>query len=445
MRRPILSECMTIEQRLDSLPLSRIHWKIVLVCGLGWLFDAMDAGIIAFVLAVLLKKWQLTSGQIGWIGSAGLIGMFIGALLSGTIADRIGRKYLFQATLLLFSVATGLCGLAVGFASLLFLRFLVGFGLGGELPVASTLVTEFAPAKQRGRLLVILESFWAFGWTAAAVISFLIIPNFENGWKVAFFFGFLPAFYVFYLRRSIPESPRYLAATGKLEEARKVVRWMEKECGVEAVELTEESAVFKEKSKKRRIFEGKYARRTVMLWILWFAMVYSYYGIFTWLPSLLVKEGHQVVTTFRYVLLITLAQVPGYFSAALLVDRIGRKWTLVPYLFGCAIAAYLFGNATSGTEIVLYGCLISFFNLGAWGVVYTYTPELYPTDIRATGAGMAAAFGRTGGILAPIIVAKILSEGQHLVFAHFAIVVVLGAIAVALLGEETKQKSLEEI
>ncbi len=152
----------TISQRLDQLPLSRAHWKIVFVCGLGWLFDAMDAGIIAFVLAVLLKQWNLSAGQVGAIASIGLLGMFAGALTSGVLADRIGRKYLFQATLLVFSIATGLCGLATGYASLLALRFLVGFGLGGELPVASTLVTEFSPAKHRGRLLVILESFWAF-------------------------------------------------------------------------------------------------------------------------------------------------------------------------------------------------------------------------------------------------------------------------------------------
>ncbi len=184
-----------------------------------------------------------------------------------------------------------------------------------------------------------------------------------------------------------------------------------------------------------------------MLWVLWFAMVYSYYGIFTWLPSLLVSGGNEIIKSFRYVLIITLAQIPGYFSAAYLVDRIGRKATLVPFLAGCAIAAFLFGRATTGTEIILYGCFISFFNLGAWGVVYTYTPELYPTDMRGTGAGTAAAIGRIGGIVAPLIVGKILAAnfGQQAVFAQFAAVVVIGAIAVMLFGEETKGKSLEEI
>jgi MFS transporter, putative metabolite:H+ symporter len=438
---------MTISERLDELPLSRVHWKIVSVCGLGWLFDAMDAGIIAFVLAVLIKQWNLSADQIGAIASIGLLGMFAGALASGVLADRVGRKYLFQATLLIFSIATGLCGLAVGFTSLLVLRFLVGFGLGGELPVASTLVTEFSPAKHRGRLLVILESFWAFGWAAAAILSFLIIPRFEQGWKIAFFIGFLPAFYAFYLRRKIPESPRYLETAGRYEEARAAVRWIEREAGQENVDLEVSSEKAASKVRFADLWRGKFVKRTLMLWILWFAMVYSYYGIFTWLPSLLVSSGHEVVQSFRYVLIITLAQIPGYFTAAFLVDRIGRKATLVPFLTGCAVAAYLFGRAVTGSEIILYGCLISFFNLGAWGVVYTYTPELYPTGMRGTGAGTAAAVGRIGGIVAPLIVGKILAAnlGQQVVFAQFAFVVIAGAIAVMLLGEETKGKSLETI
>lgn len=435
---------MTIAERLDSLPLSRIHWRIVITCGLGWLFDAMDAGIIAFVLAVLMKQWQLSHEQVGLIGSIGLAGMFFGALASGFIADRIGRKYLFQATLLLFSVATGLCGLAWGYASLLVLRFFVGFGLGGELPVASTLVTEFSPSAHRGRLLVILESFWALGWTVAAIISYKVIPLFENGWKIAFFIGFLPALYVFYLRRSIPESPRYLLSSGQKDKALEIVRWMEKESGQPPAELAPKTGLTKPELKPR-LWSSKYARRTLMLWILWFAMIYSYYGIFTWLPSLLVSTGHEMTKSFEYVLIITLAQIPGYFSAAFLVDRIGRKPVLVAYMAGCAIAAFLFGRAVTPPEIIGYGCLISFFNLGAWGVVYTYTPELYPTNMRATGAGTAAAVGRTGGILAPFIVGVILKFGQNIVFLQFAAVVVVGAIAVAVLGEETKQKRLEEI
>jgi putative MFS transporter len=196
------------------------------------------------------------------------------------------------------------------------------------------------------------------------------------------------------------------------------------------------------------LWSGQFFKRTAMLWLLWFSMVYSYYGIFIWLPSLLVSSGHSLVKSFTYVLVITLAQIPGYFSAAWLVDRWGRKPTLTLYMLGCAVASYVFGKMSSAHGIVLWGSLISFFNLGAWGVVYTYTPENYPTSLRGTGSGWAVGVGRVGGILAPMAVGRMLqlwSGRQDLVFAQFAGVVLVGLLAVALLGEETKGRSLEEI
>ena len=185
-----------------------------------------------------------------------------------------------------------------------------------------------------------------------------------------------------------------------------------------------------------------------MLWVLWFAMVYSYYGIFIWLPSLLVAQGYDLVKSFQYTLVITAAQIPGYFSAAWLVDRIGRKPTLAAFMLGCAVAAFAFGRAAGGAQIMAWGCLISFFNLGAWGVVYTYTPENYPTALRGTGSGWAAGIGRVGGILAPMVVGRLLATApgrQDLIFLQFAAVVLVGLAAVLALGTETKGRSLEAI
>lgn len=440
---------MRIHERLDSLPLSPFHWKLVTASGLGWMFDALDSGIVSFVLAVLVKEWALTPDQVGSIGSIGLVGMFAGAVLVGALADRYGRKTLFQATLAIFSVATGLCGLAQGYLSLLAMRFLVGFGLGGELPVASTLVSEFSPKAHRGKLVVVLESFWAFGWALAAVVAYLLIPRL--GWRFAFFLGSLPVLYVLYLRRAVPESPRFLESAGRFEEAVAVVRGVEDACGQAHEPLEPARAQARAGSAKERflaLWSAEFSRRTAMLWLLWFAMVYSYYGIFIWLPSLLVASGYGLVKSFGYVLIITAAQIPGYFSAAYLVDRWGRKSTLIVYLLGCAVSAALFGQASSPAQVVLLGSLISFFNLGAWGVVYTYTPESYPTALRATGSGWAAGVGRIGGILAPMVVGRVLgawSGRQDIVFAQFAGVVLLGLLAVACLGEETKGKSLESI
>jgi putative MFS transporter len=436
----------SISRRLDDLPLGGFHRRLLVVSGLGWMFDALDVGLIGFVLAALVGEWKLHPQQVGLISSAGFAGMFAGALIAGLLADRFGRKPLFQATMLVYSLATGLCALAGGLASLLGLRFLVGLGLGGELPVASTLVSELSPARRRGLMIVLLESFWAYGWVIAALIGYLVIPRF--GWRVAFLIGALPALYVLLLRRGIPESPRFLAGRGRREEAERVVRQVE---GVRreatAKSRAKSSEPPAERGRWRELFSRPYIRRTVMLWVLWFGIVFSYYGIFTWLPSIL-RARFPLVTSFEYTLIITLAQIPGYFSAAFLVERWGRKITLTVYLLACAVGAYLFRQAGSPAMILLWGSVISFFNLGAWGVVYTYTPELYPTGIRGSGAGSAAAFGRIGGIIGPYLVGLLLptwGAGIGAIFAMFAAVFLVIAAVVFILGEETRGASLEKI
>ena len=227
-----------ILDRLEKMPVGSFHYKLLLVTGLGWLFDSMDTGLISFVLPVLAKEWGLTPDQMGWIGSVGLVGMALGAVISGTVADRIGRKKVFTITVLMYAIATGMCALAWNYDALLFFRFLVGFGLGGELPVAATLMSEYAPAKLRGRFIVLLESFWGLGWLAAACIAYLLIPEF--GWKMAFLIGSLPALYVFLIRLHMPESVRYLISQKKLDEAKEIILSLEKKLHVDSQPFTKE-------------------------------------------------------------------------------------------------------------------------------------------------------------------------------------------------------------
>jgi putative MFS transporter len=437
----------SLSRRLDSLPLGGFHRRLLMVSGLGWMFDAMDVGLVSFVLAALVGEWKLHPYQVGFITSAGFAGMFVGALAAGALADRFGRRPLFQGTMLIYGITTGLCALAGNLGTLLGLRFLVGLGLGGELPVASTLVSEFSPARRRGLMIVLLESFWAYGWTLAALIGYLAIPRF--GWRIAFLVGALPALYVLVLRRGVPESPRYLAAKGRTAEAEAIVRGVEGETK-EQEDLTpagDASQSPAEKGRWAELFQRPHLRRTIMLWVLWFGITFSYYGIFTWLPSLL-RATFPLVTTFRYTLIITLAQIPGYFSAAFLVERLGRKLTLGAYLLACVVGAYFFRQAAGPAAILAWGCVLSFFNLGAWGVVYTYTPELYPTRIRGSGAGSAAAFGRIGGIVGPYVVGLLLptwGAGIGAIFAMFAVIFLVIAAVVLILGEETRGISLEQI
>ncbi|MDM5237000.1 MFS transporter [Bacillus cereus] len=388
--------------------------KLLGIAGLGWLFDAMDVGMLSFVMVALQKDWGLTSQEMGWIGSVNSIGMAVGALIFGILSDKIGRKSVFIITLLLFSIGSGLTALTTTLAMFLVLRFVIGMGLGGELPVASTLVSESVEAHERGKIVVLLESFWAGGWLIAALISYFVIPKY--GWEVAMILSAAPALYALYLRWNLPDSPRFQ----KVEKRPSVI---------ENIKL---------------VWSGEYRKATVMLWILWFCVVFSYYGMFLWLPSVMVLKGFSLIKSFQYVLIMTLAQLPGYFTAAWFIERLGRKFVLVTYLIGTACSAYLFGVADSLTVLIAAGMLLSFFNLGAWGALYAYTPEQYPTIIRGTGAGMAAAFGRIGGILGPLLVGYLVASqaSLSLIFTVFCGSILIGAFAVIVLGQETKQREL---
>lgn len=435
----------TFVARLDRVPLNRFHWKLLITSGLGWMFDAMDVLLIGFLVVPITKEFSLAPAQVGLVASAGFVGMFFGAAISGRLADRYGRRLIFQGTLVLFSIGAVLSALAPTFETLLAARVVAGLGLGGELPVVATLVSEFSPRAQRGRMIVLLESFWAYGTLAAGLVALYVLPQF--GWRGVFLVAALPALYVAYLRAALPESPRYLAERGRSAEADAVVRRVERAGGAALLKLG--AAIAPARSGRTSIAElwsPAYVRRTAMLWILWFGIVFTYYGIFLYVPSLLAARGLSEVRSNEFFFLSTIAQIPGYFSAAWLVERWGRKPTLITYLLGTAAAAFLFGNSGTGTDAFVYAAMLSFFNLGAWGIVYTYSPELYPTAIRATGAGVAAAVGRIGGIIGPFLTPVLVPTlGQSGVFALFMVVLVVTALNVWLLAEETKGRSLEEI
>ena len=436
---------MDILTRLQALPLGRFHFRLLGLIGLGWLFDAMDTGMISFVLVKLGPEWGLNRSQLGWVVSIGFIGMALGAVLSGWLADRYGRPTVFVATMLLYGAATGGCALAGQLDTLLFWRFWVGVGLGGQLPVAVALVSEYAPARQRGRLIVLLESFWGLGWLGAALVSYYLIPSL--GWRSAFAVGALPLLYALLVWRHLPESVAYLIGAQRLDEAHALLCRLESQAGLTpAPTAIAPAPTVKTPNRLRELWRPALARRTLMLWLIWFGIVFSYYGIFTWLPQLLADQGFTIVKTFRYVLWLILAQLPGYFAAALLVEIIGRKITLAGFLGACALCAYQFGGSASNGEILWWGCWMSFFNLGAWGVLYTYTPELYPVRCRAFGAGWAGAIGRLGGIIAPLVVAEMSGPtGFSRIFLMFALVLAAVVLVIVALGEETRGRTLEEI
>lgn len=426
-------------ERLDRLPVTGKHKKLLIGSGIGWALDAMDVGLISFIMAALAVHWGITPTESSWLASIGFIGMAIGATFGGLLADKFGRRHVFALTLLVYGLATGASALSTGLVMLLVLRFLIGLGLGAELPVASTLISEFSPVKVRGRMVVLLEAFWAVGWILAAVIGTFVVGAHDSGWRWALALGMVPAFYALYVRFHLPESVRFLESRGRHEEAEEIVASFEATVPADA-ELADapSTPTFAEDDvTSRSIWSPSLRGRTAALWTVWFCVNLSYYGAFVWIPSLLVADGFSLVKSFSFTLIITLAQLPGYAMAAWLIEVWGRRVTLAAFLVGSACAAGLYGFAHTEWLILVAGCLLSFFNLGAWGALYAVGPELYPTHLRGAGTGAAAGFGRLASIIAPLLVPLILAgAGSGWLFALFAAAFALAALAAFALPEQ---------
>lgn len=397
---------------------------------------AMYAGLVSGTLPLIQQELSLSPEEAGRVLSSWLLGMLLGASGLGYLADRLGRKLSLLVSTALMGVFTPLSAAARGWLDLSLYRVLAGAGNAGYMVTASVLLAEYAPTKVRGRQVALLESAWAFGWLAALLLSRLIAPNY--GWRVVFALSgaalaLLPA-----LLASVPESLRFLVARGRLEEAEKLARKL-------GLELPERAPAARRGV--RDLLKPPYSRRTLMLWTHWFMIVFTYWGIFLWLPSILYARGVPFVRSLDYAIAITLAQLPGYLSGAYLIEVLGRKPVLALYMLLAGAASLGMWLSASDFEALVWGVLVSFFNLGAWGVTYAYTPELYPTDLRGTGSGWANAFGRIGGILGPYL-AGVLIQAYGNPFTPFSLFVVghlISAAVVAALGVETKGKTLESI
>ncbi|MEM1574990.1 MAG: MFS transporter [Nitrososphaerota archaeon] len=437
---------MGVIEYLEKVPISNFHYILLLLGCLIYGFTAMNTMLISAALPAIISEWSLDSVTAGFLLSSGYIGMFIGALSCGFLADAIGRKKALIFTIFLMSIFTGLCSIANEISSMFILRFLAGIGLGGTLPQPGVYISEYVPAKYRGKFVGFVETSWVFGALLAIAFPFLLIPLY--GWRLTFLIAFIPLLLIILVIFFTPESLRYLELKNKYEEIFKIL----KKHKLISEEINKEKIFYKLKdtSKKtsfKEIFSLKYRKRTLLLWILWAVLVYTYHGIFLWLPTIYVKEfGFEIVKSLYWTLIVTLIQVPGYFSATFLLDIIGRKKVLAIYLGLAGISCLLLSIAKDVNAILLWSCFISFFNLGAWAGLYTYTPELYPTRIRGTGSGAAASIGRLAGILAPTLTGFLYSIGKLLFpFIVFTLAHLIASLSVIFLGIETKGKILEEI
>ncbi|MEC3764493.1 MULTISPECIES: MFS transporter [Cupriavidus] len=444
-----------IAARLERLPMTGYQRSLFGIIATAWFFDSMDLGLMTFVLGSIKAEFGLSAAQAGLLASSSFLGMFLGAAIAGLLADRFGRKPVFQVSMIFWGVGSLMCGLADSVTSLMIYRVLLGFGMGMEFPIGLSMVSEIVPAKSRGKYVAILEGFWPIGFIAAGALTYLLLP--VIGWRGIFIALAVPAVFVFVVRRMVPESPRWLEDVGRKSEADTVMAGIEQR--VERASgrpLPAVSATFggaQAPSRKARFMElwsGPYARRTVMLWSVWFFALLGYYGLTTWLGALLQQAGYAVTKSVLYTVYISLAGIPGFIFSAWLLEKWGRKPTCALMLIGSAVAAYAYGQAAVHRlpveQLIAAGLCMQFFLFGMWSVLYAYTPELYPTRSRATGSGFASSVGRIGSLAGPYLVGVLLPvAGQGGVFTLGALSFAVAAAVVLLLGVETRGKALEEV
>jgi len=446
-----------LSARIERLPFSGFHRRLLMMGGLGYTFDAMDAAVIAFVLPVLRTDWGLSSVQIGVLASANFIGFFFGALAAGACGDLIGRRKVMMSALAIYCVASLFSGMVNDWTLFLALRIVAGFGAGAESAIIAPYLSEFVARRYRGTFTGALAGFFSFGFVAAALLGYFIVPVHADGWRIVIFITALPVVLLLWWRRALPESPRWLESQGRQGEAEAIVDAMEADHvqgghALPALNAQDVAAPPPSTSGGKllknyaTLVSSKLIRISSMTWLMWLSITFSYYSFFTWIPSLLIQNGMTITKSFGYSLVIYIAQIPGYFSAAWLNERIGRQATIVSYmLLGGASALGLAFTHTDG-QIMLAGVLLSFFMNGTYAGVYAYTPEVFPTQVRATGSGLASAIGRIGGITAPILVGFVYPTlGFAGVFGMTTGVLLLGAAAVTFMGIPTRGRSLEDI
>lgn len=258
--------------------------KLLLVIGTAWLFDAADVALLSFIMPLIKSEWTLTDAQVGLVSSITTVGMMIGAVLFGYLADRFGKKNIIIITLLIFSISNLGLALTTDVNQFLLVRFITGIGLGGELPVATTIIADSFSGHKRSKMLILVDSFWAVGWIFASLLAFLFMPHY--GWRPTVIVTSLMALYTLVIRRHLPA-----------------------ETNVKNEKLNIKYAF-------SRIWSKEFRRTTLSLSIMWFVIMFVYYGLFLWLPSVLIKRGFSVVHSFQYTLIMSFAQLPGYFLAA---------------------------------------------------------------------------------------------------------------------------------
>lgn len=435
METPV-SKKSRIEEILDLEKMTNDQRRILWIARLSWAFVAMEIIVISFTLPLFAKIFALNEIQLGILAAGVLIGDIIGAFIMGRLSDIKGRRSLFQISLLWYSIFTILTATANNFEMLLAFRILAGIGLGGMLVVDPTLLSEFLPKSKRGNLMVSLDLFWPIGSLLALALSFIFLEAMGGNWRALFYSLGFPALMIAIFRLYVPESPFYLAKTGRLGMAVDVLR------RITGINIKSENIEFaiREEGSYKELFSS-YGKRVAAMLFAWCALNYTYYGLFLWLPGI-INAVNLYGNVWIFLVLAFVFQIPGYLSAMFLVELLGRKKTLFIYLISSGIFGITLALTTNDVILFTLSLItVSFFNLGAWGSVYPFTSELFPTKLRGKAFGLAEGIGKIVAVLGPVIFGALYalfgSVIQPIIFTM--IIAIIGALAILILAPETKK------
>jgi putative MFS transporter len=439
-----MSSSVQIIEALNRSSFTRRHFAFYMTIVFCHFFDGFDIQMMGFTLPGIVGEFRLTPGQAGFLASSVFTGMLLGGIIVGTLADSIGRK-----NALIFAIVTyGLMGLCAGFApsygSLIAIRVVQGFGLGAEVPLVFTYLSEFLPARRRGMLIASIVAFWQASSFGAALLAIYVIPIYT--WRGMFLIAAIPVavLLVFVLR--MPESIRFLLLRGRTTEAEAIVQRFS-DVDPSGIEVTV-TVHAEPHARLKDLASAGYLRTTAALWLMQFCGGAVFIGMLVWLPSIFVKMGFSLVRSFVYSAAITASGALGNVVGGGLLDRIGRRPTLGGAFIVGGVLMLAWGYAATETALLVLGCATTFFAFGAaGGPLFAYTSEVYPTRFRATGTGWAAGWQRVGGIVAPMALGYILANGggNFLFFAVLSATLLIGGLAMLLLGYETRGRSLEQI
>jgi putative MFS transporter len=435
-----------IGARLDRLPITRLHRKVFGLVAIGMFFEGFDIYIAASVLGSAFKSGLSTLAQNGLFISVTFIGMTLGALLTGLWGDKFGRRFTYQVNLTLFGLASLASAFAPNMESLIALRFVMGLGLGAENVVGYSIMTEFFPAKVRGRWSGMICTLVTAGLPVSALLAWLLVPAF--GWRVMFVLGGVGALIAWFLRRSLPESPRWLASVGREAEADALVADFEREASLQGA-LTPSEPVLKSVMPLATgsLFREPFLSRLIVGCVSLMVVNTLIYGFITWLPTFFVGQGESIARSTGFALLMSVGGPLGSTMGAISADTFGRK----PTIIGAAAIAILLCVAFSLSDSSFLTAAIGFLlTIPIYVLVAAlfavYVPELFPTEFRLRGVGICNAAGRSASIVVPLFVGP--------VFAHYGVSGVLAIMGVALLimigvvaslGVEPGRKGIEEV